>query len=219
MAQRKFSDLVSAARINKADLLALEQTDGTKKATFAQLCTEIAVQEIAEQIEDFPEITEEDTLSVIVGKINKWQKDVIRKINDSAVDILDSKEEIEANTENGKVAGALAVKAMADELNGKMSIRSLLFRENIPPNTEYVYDDNVSLGSILLLGGTWNHKEMYVLYISYIEEGWRNLIVNRIASYNSYSTFEFRITDAGKLAIKNIMEVTQPTLAYMIDSP
>ncbi|MCI8585513.1 MAG: hypothetical protein HFI92_06375 [Lachnospiraceae bacterium] len=105
------------------------------------------------------------------------------------------------------------------ELNGKMSIRSLLFRENIPPNTEYVYDDNVSLGSILLLGGTWNHKEMYVLYISYIEEGWRNLIVNRIASYNSYSTFEFRITDAGKLAIKNIMEVTQPTLAYMIDSP
>lgn len=105
------------------------------------------------------------------------------------------------------------------ELNGKMAIRSLLFRENIPPNTEYVYDDNVSLGSILLLGGTWNHKEMYVLYISYIEEGWRNLIVNRIASYNSYSTFEFRITDAGKLAIKNITEVTQPTLAYMIDSP
>lgn len=137
MAQRKFSDLVSATRINKADLLALEQTDGTKKATFAQLCTEIAVQEIAEQIEDFPEITEEDTLSVIVGKINKWQKDVIRKINDSAVDILDSKEEIEANTENGKVAGALAVKAMADELNGKItttiiSVRNVVdFDENL----------------------------------------------------------------------------------------
>lgn len=118
-----------------------------------------------------------------------------------------------ATTDKSSLVNAL------NELNGKMAIRSLLFRENIPPNTEYVYDDNVSLGSILLLGGTWNHKEMYVLYISYIEEGWRNLIVNRIASYNSYSTFEFRITDAGKLAIKNITEVTQPTLAYMIDSP
>ena len=35
----------------------------------------------------------------------------------SAVDILDTKEEIEANTESGKAAGAQAVKAMFGELN------------------------------------------------------------------------------------------------------
>lgn len=39
----------------------------------------------------------------------------------SAVDILDSKEEIEANTEEGKVAGALAVQEMFSEINSKLN--------------------------------------------------------------------------------------------------
>lgn len=34
MAQKKFSDLTKAAQINKGDVLALEQTDGTKQALF-----------------------------------------------------------------------------------------------------------------------------------------------------------------------------------------
>lgn len=38
----------------------------------------------------------------------------------SAIDILDSKEEIEANTETGKVAGAAAVKEMFSELNDNL---------------------------------------------------------------------------------------------------
>lgn len=38
----------------------------------------------------------------------------------AAVDILDSKEEIEANTEAGKVAGAMAVKEMITELNDNL---------------------------------------------------------------------------------------------------
>ena len=34
MAQRKFSDLTVAAQINKSDVFALEQADGTKQALF-----------------------------------------------------------------------------------------------------------------------------------------------------------------------------------------
>lgn len=37
------------------------------------------------------------------------------------MDILDSKEEIEANTEEGKVAGAQAVKQMFSEINGDLN--------------------------------------------------------------------------------------------------
>lgn len=38
-----------------------------------------------------------------------------------SVDVLDTKEEIEANTEEGKAAGALAVKEMVSELNDNLS--------------------------------------------------------------------------------------------------
>ena len=34
MAQKKFTDLTAAVGLNKTDLLAVEQADGTKKATF-----------------------------------------------------------------------------------------------------------------------------------------------------------------------------------------
>ena len=41
MAQRKFSDLTVAAQINKSDVFALEQTDGTKQALFEKICAAI----------------------------------------------------------------------------------------------------------------------------------------------------------------------------------
>ena len=83
MAQKKFSDLSKVAGLNETDLLAIERADGTKQITFAQLCEAIAPQDIAEQIEEFPEIAADDTLDVIVGKINKWQQDALKKIENS----------------------------------------------------------------------------------------------------------------------------------------
>ena len=81
MAQRKFSDLTVAAQINKNDVLALEQTDGTKQALFEAICAAILTPEIVEQTGEFPEIIPDDTLPVIAGKINKWQQDALKKIN------------------------------------------------------------------------------------------------------------------------------------------
>lgn len=81
MAQRKFSDLMTAAQINKKDVLVLEQEDGTKQALFEKICTAILTPEIVEQTEEFPTISPDDTIPVIAGKINKWQKDALEKIN------------------------------------------------------------------------------------------------------------------------------------------
>lgn len=122
MAQKKFSDLSKIAELEKTDILAIERADGTKQVSFKQLCNAIAVQQIEELVDELPEIEEDDTLSKIAGKINKWQKDALKKIegltgNVSGVDILDSKEEIEANTESGKAAGAQALKEMFDAIN------------------------------------------------------------------------------------------------------
>ena len=83
MAQRKFSDLTVAAQINKSDVFALEQTDGTKQALFEEICAAILTPEIVEQTEEFPTISLDDTIPVIAGKINKWQQDALKKIEES----------------------------------------------------------------------------------------------------------------------------------------
>ena len=83
MAQRKFSDLTVAAQINKSDVFALEQTDGTKQALFEEICAAILTPEIVEQTEEFPTISPDDTIPVIAGKINKWQQDALKKIEES----------------------------------------------------------------------------------------------------------------------------------------
>ena len=41
MADKYFSQLTEAAQINKADVFALEQQDGTKKADFEKICRSI----------------------------------------------------------------------------------------------------------------------------------------------------------------------------------
>lgn len=55
----------------------------------------------------------------------------------SAVDILDTKEEIEANTESGKAAGAQAVKEMFSELNDKLKGFEPVIDENTGKMTGY----------------------------------------------------------------------------------
>ena len=80
MAQRKFSDLTTAAQINKNDVLALEQADGTKQALFEQICASVFTPEVVEQTEEFPEILPDDTLPIIAGKVKKWQQDALKKI-------------------------------------------------------------------------------------------------------------------------------------------
>ncbi len=45
------------------------------------------------------------------------QETLVKEVKESAIDILDSKEEIEANTDEGKIAGALGVKEKIEEIS------------------------------------------------------------------------------------------------------
>ncbi|MCI6715537.1 MAG: hypothetical protein MR523_11435, partial [Lachnospiraceae bacterium] len=47
--------------------------------------------------------------------------EAINEVNEKEVDVLDTKEEIEANTDSGKVAGALAVKEMVGEVSASLT--------------------------------------------------------------------------------------------------
>ena len=80
MAQKMFKELTPAVSMEKTDLFAVEQTDGTKRATFEQLCDSITLPDVAESVENFPTITADDDLKTIAGKITKWQQDAIKKI-------------------------------------------------------------------------------------------------------------------------------------------
>ena len=80
MAQRTFGSLPETANLNRSDVLAVEQSDATRKVTFENLSKQIYTPEVTEQTGEFPEIKPDDTLPVIAGKIAKWQQDAIKKI-------------------------------------------------------------------------------------------------------------------------------------------
>ncbi len=65
--------------------------------------------------------------------------EAVNEVNKKGVDVLDTKEEIEANTDAGKVAGALAVKEMVGEVSA-----SLVVIESTTPNTAMVFSDEIS---------------------------------------------------------------------------
>ena len=80
MAQKMFKELTPAVSLEKTDIFAVEQTDGTKQATFGQLCEAVKLPEVAEQVEEFPELKPDDDLKTVAGKVKKWQQDAIKKI-------------------------------------------------------------------------------------------------------------------------------------------
>ncbi len=87
-------------------------------------------------------LVEETGNALKIGNLAELQtenkENLVAAINEAAqsggggasVDILDSKEEIEANTEAGKVAGAMAVKGMFTELNDKVNGNILTYNES-----------------------------------------------------------------------------------------
>lgn len=82
--------------------------------------------------------------------------EAINEVNEKEVDVLDTKEEIEANTDSGKVAGALAVKEMVGEVSASLAdlatIGTIIY-------SDYVSSKSVSncgkVTSITLTKGTW----------------------------------------------------------------
>ena len=80
MAQKKVRDLAGVPEILGTHYLVVETPEGTKQAVFSDFCKSIFAAGITESKAEFPEIGENDTLPVIIGKLKKWQADTIKKI-------------------------------------------------------------------------------------------------------------------------------------------
>lgn len=83
----------------------------------------------------------------VLPKIKALLDDLTESINgvDEKIDVLDTKEEIEANTDEEKMAGALAVKGMFGEINSKLSsyIKFVSGSANITIQPGWPYDINL----------------------------------------------------------------------------
>ena len=80
MAQKKIRDLAAVPEILGSYYLVIETPEGTKQTLFSGLCKNIFAAEITETAAEFPEIVKDDTIPVIIGKLKKWQRDTIEKI-------------------------------------------------------------------------------------------------------------------------------------------
>lgn len=116
MAKLTLAQLEQSTTIPAGSLHLVEMGDGSGTKTVTQ---ETLVKETGEalKIGNLAELQTEEKTS-IVEAINEVKQS--GGSGGEVVDILDSKEEIEANTEPGKVAGAAAVKEMFSELNDKL---------------------------------------------------------------------------------------------------
>lgn len=113
-----FDQLRSAETIPQGSIFPMSMGDGTgtKKVTKETLEKEVGK---ALKIGNLTELQTEEKTS-IVSAINEVKQS--GGSGGTSVDILDSQEEIEANTETGKVAGALAVQEMFGALNDKLTL-------------------------------------------------------------------------------------------------
>lgn len=109
-----FGQLKSTETIPQGSIMPMGMGDGTgtKKVTKEVLEKELRESLKVGNLEDLQTENKEN----LVAAINEASQSG----GGTAVDILDSKEEIEANTEEGKIAGAMAVKGMFAELNDNL---------------------------------------------------------------------------------------------------
>lgn len=100
----------------------------------------------------------------VLPKIKALLDDLTESINgvDEKIDVLDTKEEIEANTDEEKMAGALAVKGMFGEINSKLiNIKTLNF--NGASGAVYI---NTILPTIVLFASCTNSGYYTQLFLN-----------------------------------------------------
>lgn len=100
----------------------------------------------------------------VLPKIKALLDDLTESINgvDEKIDVLDTKEEIEANTDEEKMAGALAVKGMFGEINSKLiNIKTLNF--NGASGAVYI---NIMLPTIVLFASCTNSGYYTQLFLN-----------------------------------------------------
>lgn len=94
--------------------------------------------------------TEIGTLDNLLTNAKNSLVEAINELAARKIDVLDSQEEIEANTDSGKIAGALAVKEMAAELNNNMPRWTLLWGNPSP-------DDDFPAQTVTLSSGDYDY--------------------------------------------------------------
>lgn len=126
MAKLALAQLEQTTEIPSGSLHLVEMGDGsgTKVVTQKTMAEETGK---ALKIGNMEELQTENKTS-IVAAINEVQQS--GGSGGTSVDILDSQEEIEANTEAGKAAGALAVQEMFGALNDKLNGNILTYNES-----------------------------------------------------------------------------------------
>lgn len=128
MSATLLTQLETAETIPAGSLYMMEAGDGSGTKTVTQETLEQKMGQ-ALKVGDLTELATEEK-ETLVGAINE----AAQSGGGAAVDVLDSREEIEANTQSGKSAGALAVKEMVGELNSKISeiVKISIVTGNIP---------------------------------------------------------------------------------------
>ena len=119
MAKFSITQLEQATVVPAGSLHLVEMGDGSGTKAVTQEVLEEKIGE-ALKIGDLAQLQTENKES-IVAAINEAAQS---GGGGATVDILDSKEEIEANTETGKAAGALAVQEMFTELNDNVGFKT-----------------------------------------------------------------------------------------------
>ena len=115
MAKHDITQLERATTVPAGSLHLVEMGDGSGTKAVTQEVLEEKIGEVL-KVGDLKELQTEDKTS-LVAAINEVAQS---GGGGASIDILDTPEEIEANTEPEKVAGALAVKEMFDELNDNL---------------------------------------------------------------------------------------------------
>ena len=113
--------------------------------------------------------------------------EAINEVNEKEVDVLDTKEEIEANTDSGKVAGALAVKKMVGEVSASLYNLDYDNAVTLTPNTSFTPNSNGYVIVFAQSTGTYGNVGLILgnsyASIQYNSEKWL-CISQQISGYN-----------------------------------
>ena len=198
MAQKKIRDLAAVPEILGSYYLVIETPEGTKQTLFSGLCKNIFAAEITETAAEFPEIVKDDTIPVIIGKLKKWQRDTIEKIEgcitqEKIVSALpESAEGEEAeNALKEEVISAFLAYTMNQKLtkviedNGNLlKDYEVMKREIMAPYGYFGIEWNVDEIMALVKAGSWDKFAVGDYFIETTSSGEK--IMWEVAGKNSY---------------------------------
>ena len=196
MSATLLTQLETAETIPAGSLYMMEAGDGSGTKTVTQETLEQKMGQ-ALKVGDLTELATEEK-ETLVGAINE----AAQSGGGAAVDVLDSREEIEANTQSGKSAGALAVKEMVGELNSKITDVETISINNcrVSKRSGMVYID--------FIAPSINISKWSNLTIATLQEGYRpvsehNTIAIIHKTAGTYIERLCRINTNGTIVISN----------------